>query len=138
MAFFHGKRTAIGKQPRGSLAGALAAAALRSISSSPPQVGICTYAIERDPRWFANTERFDPDRWEGELAKRIPRFAYFPFGGGQRFCIGQQFALMEAQLVLTVMAQRFDLQLVPGHPVVPQPSVTMRPKFRLKMVLRRR
>jgi cytochrome P450 len=62
------------------------------------------------------------------LQKRLPRFAYFPFGGGPRQCIGNMFALMEATLVLAVVAQRFRLRMAPGAEVVPLASITLRPK----------
>ena len=64
-----------------------------------------------------------------------PRFAYFPFGGGPRQCIGNAFALMEAQLVLATDAQRYCLRLVPGHPVEPQVLLTLRPRYGLLMTL---
>lgn len=91
------------------------------------------YAIQRDPRWYPDPDRFDPDRWENDLLKRLPKYAYFPFGGGPRLCIGQQFAQMEAALMLATILQRFDLTLVPGQKIVPQPSITMRPRYGLKM-----
>ncbi|MBI3973309.1 MAG: cytochrome P450 [Chloroflexi bacterium] len=75
------------------------------------------------------------EREQLPLAKRLPRFAYFPFGGGPRLCIGNTFAMMEATLVLATIAQRFRPRLVPGHPIVPQPSLTLRPKFGLRMIL---
>jgi cytochrome P450 len=68
----------------------------------------------------------------------LPRFAYFPFGGGPRICIGAQFALMEAALVLATIAQRWDLQAVPGHLVELFPSITLRPKNGIRMMLARR
>jgi cytochrome P450 len=95
------------------------------------------WVMHRDPRFWHDPEKFDPDRWEGGLAQRLPRFAYFPFGGGPRLCIGNHFAMMEAVLVLATMAQRFRLTLVPGHPVVPWPSMTLRPRHGIQVVLRR-
>lgn len=96
-------------------------------------VMLSQYAIQRDPRWYPDPDRFDPDRWENDLLKRLPKYAYFPFGGGPRLCIGQQFAQMEAALMLATILQRFDLTLVPGQKIVPQPSITMRPRYGLKM-----
>ena len=96
------------------------------------------WAMHRDPRYFDEPEAFKPDRWADGLAKRLPKYAYFPFGGGPRICIGNTFAMMEAALVLATVAQRFRLTLVPEHPVTPQPSVTLRPKHGVKMVLHRR
>jgi cytochrome P450 len=92
------------------------------------------YATHHDPRWFPEPERFRPERWTPQFAKTMPKFAYFPFGGGPRLCIGQQFAQMEAALMLATIAQKYDLRLVPGQRIVPEPSITMRPKHGLKMV----
>jgi cytochrome P450 len=75
-----------------------------------------------------------PERWEGDLLKKIPRFAYFPFSFGARQCIGNSFALMEANLVLATIAQQFQFRLVPGHPVVPLASITLRPRHGLHVV----
>jgi len=65
-------------------------------------------------------ERFDPERFTPERAATRPAYAYFPFGGGPRVCIGNSFAMMEAQLILSTVAQRYQLHLIPGHPVEPQ------------------
>jgi cytochrome P450 len=94
------------------------------------------YATHRDPRWFADPERFMPERWTPEFVKGLPKYAYFPFGGGPRLCIGQQFAMMEAMLMVAMIAQRFDLALAPNQRIEPQPSITMRPKYGLKMTVR--
>jgi cytochrome P450 len=85
------------------------------------------YAVHRDPRWFPAPETFDPDRWADDFAKTLPRYAYFPFGGGPRICIGNTFAQMEGLLLLATIAQHYRFRLVPTHRVVPQPSVTLRP-----------
>ena len=74
-----------------------------------------TWVVHRDARWFDAPEAFRPERWAGDLAQRLPRFAYFPFGGGPRQCIGNAFAQMEAVLILAAIAQRFRLSLVPGQ-----------------------
>lgn len=94
---------------------------------------ISQYATHRDARYFAHPERFQPERWTPEFARSLPKFAYFPFGGGPRLCIGMQFAMMEAVLMLATIYQRFDLELVSGQRIEPQPSITMRPKYGLKM-----
>ena len=73
-----------------------------------------------------------------ERAAKRPRYAYVPFGGGQRICIGQQFAMMEATLALATLAQRFTFRAVEGHPVEPHPQVTLRPKHGVAMRLSRR
>jgi cytochrome P450 len=96
------------------------------------------WVLHRDPRFFDDPGTFAPDRWSDGLAKRLPRFAYFPFGGGPRVCIGSSFAMMEAVLLLATIAQQFRLTLVPGHPVVPWPVVTLRPRYGMKMALHRR
>ncbi|HEV2494774.1 MAG TPA: cytochrome P450 [Terriglobia bacterium] len=93
------------------------------------------WVMHRDPRYWDDPERFNPDRWTPEFEARLPRFVYFPFGGGPRVCIGASFALMEAALLLATIAQRFTLTLVPEHPVEPFPSITLRPKNGIKVVL---
>jgi len=99
----------------------------------PKDTGIAavTYIVHRDPRWYGNPEEFCPERWEGDLLRRIPRFAYFPFGFGPRQCIGNAFALMEATLVLATIAQHFRFTLLPEFPIVPLPSITLRPRHGL-------
>ena len=96
------------------------------------------YVMHRDPRFFAEPERFDPDRWTPEMRAALPKFAYFPFGGGTRQCIGEQFAMMELVLLVTTIAQQWALRLVPNHPVVPQPLITLRARHGMKMTLERR
>jgi cytochrome P450 len=91
------------------------------------------WIMHRDPRFFENPGQFDPDRWTPEATQRLPRFAYFPFGGGPRLCIGASFAIMEANLLLSAIAQRFQLRLAPGHPVAPQPGITLRPRHGMRM-----
>ncbi len=93
------------------------------------------WIMHRDPRFFPSPEQFDPGRWFEEHTQRLPRFAYFPFGGGPRYCVGASFAMMEATLLLAAIAQRFRLRMVPGHKVVPVPSITLRPKYGIKMSL---
>ena len=96
------------------------------------------YVLHRDTRFFAEPERFRPDRWTPEFKQSLPPFAYFPFGGGTRRCIGEAFAWMELVLVAAFIAQRWRLRLEPGHPVVPQPVVTLRMKHGLRMTVERR
>jgi cytochrome P450 len=95
------------------------------------------WIMHRDPRFFAAPEQFNPDRWSVEAAQRLPRFAYFPFGGGPRLCIGASFAMMEATLLLAAIAQRYRFDLVPGHTVAALPSITLRPRHGMRMRLRR-
>lgn len=101
-------------------------------------VTVAQWAVHRDPRWYDEPEEFRPERWEGDLAKRIPRFAYFPFGGGPRQCIGNAFAMMETGLVLATIAQHFRFKLVAGHRVVPIASITLRPRYGIRVVMEER
>ena len=96
------------------------------------------YIMHRDPRFYADAERFDPDRWTPEFRAALPKFAYFPFGGGPRQCIGESFAWMELILVVATIAQQRQLRLVPGHPVVPQPLITLRAKHGMRMTIHSR
>lgn len=102
------------------------------------QLFISQYVVHHDPRFFENPESFAPDRWTGGLEKRLPRFAYFPFGGGPRLCIGRSFARMEAALLLATIARRFRLRLSGKHPAAPQPSITLRPKNGVRVTLEER
>jgi cytochrome P450 len=97
------------------------------------------YVVHRDPRHFSEPEQFRPERWLDGLAKRLPRFAYFPFGGGPRQCIGNVFAQTEAVLLLATIAQRYRLHLVAEHVVTPMPSITLRPRHgvRVRVEMRR-
>jgi len=81
-----------------------------------------------DGRYFPEPQKFLPDRWLGEEIKKLPKFAYFPFGGGPRICIGSAFAVMEATLVLAVVAQKFRLTAKSGYEVKPFPAITLQPK----------
>jgi cytochrome P450 len=96
------------------------------------------WVMQRDPRYFPDPEKFDPDRWLLERSQKLPRFAYFPFGGGPRQCIGASFAMMEATLLLATIAQRFRFQAVPGQKIAPVPSFTLRPKHGIWMRLQSR
>ena len=86
------------------------------------------WVTQRDPRWFVDAERFDPERWNEDRAAKLPRFAYFPFGGGPRVCIGAGFAMTEATLLLAAIAQRFRMRLVKAERVEALGSITLRPK----------
>ena len=101
-------------------------------------VSFAQWTVHRDARWYDAPDEFRPERWEGDLLKRIPRFAYFPFGGGPRQCIGNSFALMETALILATIAQQYRFQLVEGHPVVPLASITLRPRHGIRAVLEAR
>lgn len=97
-------------------------------------VFVSPYLTHRHPEFWPEPETFDPERFRPERVKARPRYAYFPFSGGPRKCIGDSFALMEMTLVLACIAQRFELELVPGHPVELEPLVTMRPRFGIRAV----
>src|SRR5499427_612913 len=101
-------------------------------------VAMAQWVVHRDKRWYDTPEEFRPERWEGDFIRSIPRFAYFPFGGGPRQCIGNSFALMEATLILATIAQKFRLRLVPDQPVVPLASITLRPRYGVRVVLESR
>ena len=90
------------------------------------QILLSQWVVHRDPRWFPNPEAFVPERWAD--TSKLPRYAYFPFGGGPRVCIGNHFAMMEATLLLTIMMQRFRIDLLPGERLEFAPSVTLRQK----------
>jgi cytochrome P450 len=85
------------------------------------------WVVHHDPQWYDEPEKFVPERWLGDLAQRLPKYAYFPFGGGPRICIGNTFALMETALVLATVAQRFRFTVAQGHPIVPWATFTLRP-----------
>jgi cytochrome P450 len=97
-----------------------------------------TWVVHRDRRWFEEPGAFRPERWAGDLARRLPRFAYFPFGGGPRQCIGNGFAQMEAVLLLAAIAQRFRLSLVSGQRITPTPYITLRPEPGIRMLVTHR
>jgi cytochrome P450 len=98
-------------------------------------VVVSPYITHRRPTSWPNPEGFDPERFLGERSPAQHRFDYFPFGGGPRQCIGNGFALMEAQLVLATVAQQFEIHLMAGSPVVAEPLVTLRPKGGMPMQL---
>jgi cytochrome P450 len=99
---------------------------------------VSPWLTQRDARLFPDPLRFDPGRWTPEARASRHKFAYFPFGGGARQCIGESFAWMEGVLVLATLAQRFRLRLVPGHRVEPQALMTLRPRYGMRMRLERR
>jgi cytochrome P450 len=96
------------------------------------------YVAHRHPEFWPNPLGFDPDRFAPDAAGERPRFAYIPFGGGPRLCIGDRFALMEAPLIMTAVTQRYRLNLVPGRPAIIDPLVTLRPRHGLIMTVQPR
>jgi cytochrome P450 len=96
------------------------------------------FVVHRRPKLWPDPNRFDPDRFGPEYDSARARFAYFPFGGGPRGCIGNQFAMLEAQLVVAAIAQRFRIEVVPGQEIRPEPLITLRPRPGLRAVIRKR
>lgn len=96
---------------------------------------ISPYLMHRNPRFFDDPHQFNPDRWTPDFEKQLPRYAYIPFGGGARICIGNSFAMMEAQLLIATIAARYTLERVDDSEVELEPLVTMGPKGALRMRL---
>jgi cytochrome P450 len=103
-------------------------------------VFIFQWLTQRDARFFPDPEKFDPERWREDPVRsgKIPRFAYFPFGGGPRVCVGASFAMIEATLLLAMIVQRYQFDLLPGHPVEILGSVTLRPKHGIRVTVHSR
>lgn len=99
---------------------------------------VSQWVIHRDPRYYPEPERFDPMRWTAEAQAGRPRYAYFPFGGGSRICIGEHFAWLEGILILATVARHWQLEMASPRPPQPQATITLRPRHGLPMVLRRR
>lgn len=106
----------------------------------PPrtQVFMSTWVVHRDARFFDEPDKFKPERWTPEFINNLPKYAYFPFGGGPRICIGNTFAMMEIVLLLATIAQKFRLSLVTKHPVELQPAMSLRPRNGIRMILNKR
>lgn len=100
-------------------------------------IGFSPYVMHRHPAFWENPEGFDPERFSPERAAKRPRYAYLPFGGGPRTCVGNHFAMMEAQIILAMIVRDFRMELVSSHPVVLDPMITLRPKHGIKMRRRR-
>ncbi|MEZ0374301.1 MAG: cytochrome P450 [Candidatus Sericytochromatia bacterium] len=92
-----------------------------------------SYLMHHDQRYYADPELFIPERWSAGFKEALPKFAYFPFGGGPRNCIGEAFAWMEGILMLATIGQRWRFAMVPDHPVALEPLVTLRPRYGLQM-----
>ncbi len=97
-----------------------------------------TWILHRHPEFWEEPERFDPDRFLPARSEGRPRHAYIPFGAGGRSCVGEDFALLEATLALSMALRRVDVEPVPGQAVVPDPILTLRPREGLRVKLRRR
>ena len=94
-----------------------------------------TWVLHHDPRYFAEPESFDPDRWTDEFERSLPRFAYFPFGGGPRFCIGQTLATAEAVLTLATLCHHFQFDSDPAFKLQLWPSITLRPRAGVRLIV---
>ena len=101
-------------------------------------VTISPYVTHRNPRLWEDPLRFDPERFTPDRVKARHRFAYLPFGGGPRICIGRGFAMTEACLVLATIARAYRLRVAPGHRVEAYGRITLRPRYGLPMTLERR
>ncbi|HYV05721.1 MAG TPA: cytochrome P450 [Blastocatellia bacterium] len=96
------------------------------------------WVMHHDSRFYPEPFKFDPQRWTTELREARPKFSYFPFGGGPRVCIGEQFAWMEGVLLIATIAQRWKMRLSPGHRVETKPMITLRPKYGMRMIVEER
>jgi cytochrome P450 len=91
------------------------------------------WVVHRDPRYYDNPDSFISDRWTPEFEKQLPKYAYFPFGGGPRICIGNNFAMMEAILIVATIAQNWRMELISKQTLELEPSITVRPKHGIKV-----
>jgi cytochrome P450 len=96
-------------------------------------IAISPYIMHRNPAYWPDPETFDPERFRPERAEARQRYTYLPFGGGPRVCIGNQFAMMEAQIILAMIVRETHLSLVPGHPIALDAAITLRPKHGLRV-----
>jgi cytochrome P450 len=97
------------------------------------EVLVSPWVVHRDPRWFSEPLKFKPERWLADAETRL-RFAYFPFGGGPRVCIGDRFAIAEGVLLLATLGQRWRFRLAAGHRVETKPLITLRAKYGMRMI----
>ena len=100
------------------------------------QVFMFQWVTQRDARFYDRPADFMPERWTSDFEESLPKYAYFPFGGGPRACIGASFAMMEIILVLATIGQRFRLELVPDHPVEIYPAMSLRPRDGVRVIVR--
>ena len=99
------------------------------------QLLMSQWVVQRDSRYFDSPEEFRPERWTSEFTKQLPKYAYFPFGGGPRVCVGQDFAMMEAMLVIATILRRFKLTLASEQLIEPRPVVLLRPASPIRIRL---
>ena len=101
------------------------------------QLWILQWAVHRDARWFPEPEQFLPERWEGDLKHRLPKFAYFPFGGGPRVCIGNTFAMIEGTLLLAALLRHWQVRPGSEEPVKFRPRLTLAPAGPVELMIHR-
>jgi cytochrome P450 len=102
------------------------------------QLFMFQWVTQRDPRFFPEPDQFQPERWSEDLANALPKYAYFPFGGGPRACIGSYFAMMEVVLLLATIGRKFKFSLLQEHPVTLLPAMSLRPRDGIKVVVHQR
>ena len=101
-------------------------------------VGVVVYALHRNPEYWPDPERFEPDRFEPTRSQGRHSYSYLPFAAGPRTCIGAGMAMLEVQLILAQVVQRFEVRVVPDHPIETSAKVTLKPRHGLPITLRRR
>lgn len=101
-------------------------------------ISMSPFAMGRNPTWYSDPTRFDPQRWTPAAESSRPKHTYFPFAAGPRVCLGEYFAQIESVLVVSAVAQEWELELVPDHPVELFPAVSLRPKYGMRMTVHRR
>ncbi|MFB6346033.1 MAG: cytochrome P450 [bacterium] len=102
------------------------------------QIFMSQYVMHRDERYFEEPEIFSPSRWDDEFSSELPKFAYFPFGGGPRVCIGAHFAMLEAVLILATILQDYRINVLEDRDIELLPAVTLRPKDGIDVRLEKR
>jgi cytochrome P450 len=101
-------------------------------------VFVIPFVVHRRPTLWPTPDRFDPERFLPAQVAERPRFSYIPFGAGPRGCVGHQFAMIEALLILATIAQRYQVEVLPGHAVHPEPLITLRPAPGIRAVVKKR
>lgn len=102
------------------------------------QVLMVQHVVHRDPRYFPDPQKFQPQRWEDGLEKKIPKYVYFPFGGGPRVCIGNHYNMIESTLILATAIQKFDIQMLKDRGTELLPSITLQPRHKVHITVRQR